>query len=202
VYYSVSEIVTFTKHGNFFNYSVENPHISFYMGIVKPISNINLEEFEQIFTLLLLHKNDEISKKIVIISSLFQSAFSDIKLFTSFMVIILEALFIGSSDNTELGYKFAMRQAKFFQKLGKGTFDIKVIKNWYNIRSKVLHGASNYNDPKLYKNSSFQETNELIFENVKLAIFEYIRGNLNPTKIDEEMVGNTTSSPITPKSPS
>jgi hypothetical protein len=196
----VSEVVTFTKHGNFFNYSIENSNISFYLGIVKPISNINLEEFEQIFTLLLSYKNDEISKKLIIISSLLESAFSDIKLFTSFMVIILEALFIDSSDNTQLGYKFAMRQAWFFKELGQGVSDIKIIKNWYNVRSKVLHGASNYDDPRLYKDSSLQETNELIFESVKLAIFEYIKGNLDPTKIDEEMISNTTSSPKTPKS--
>lgn len=145
-------------------------------------------------SILLKCENKIILNKISIISSLLQSAFGNRKLFTSFMVIILEALFIGASDNSELSYKFAMRQSKFFKDLGKGVSDMKIIKNWYNIRSKVLHGASNYDDPKLFKNSSLQETNDLIFENMKLAVFEYIKGNLDPMKIDEKMIGISTSS--------
>jgi Apea-like HEPN len=116
------------------------------------------------------------------------------------MVIILEALFVDNQKD-EPTFKFKMRQSYFFNKLGKGTNNFKNIDNWYSIRSSVLHGSKKYDDPKLYKDSSLQETNELIFENVKLAIFEYIKGNLDPKKIDEEMVGNTTSSPETPKSP-
>lgn len=147
----------------------------------------NISEFEELFNKLILLVDKNKLNKIEVISALLQSAFTDPTLFTSFMVIILEALFV-DNEKAESTYKFKMRQSYFFNKLGKGTSDSKVINDWYGLRSSVLHGSKKYDDPKLFTKSTLHETNKLIFENVKLAIFEYIKGNLDPKKIDEEMV--------------
>ena len=91
------------------------------------------------------------------------------------LVIAAEALFlgdIGPKDRGELGYRFAVRAAKFIEHTNYSEQQIyRIMRDAYNVRSAIVHGGSP-GDTRLPDNPSASLTNftDTVEELVRLGL--------------------------------